>query len=104
MVASRNGHERPGPRSEEIPSIEINQLGHDRQFNAAVSRTAIGLAVNLPQYRYNDTYQFQDNLTFLRGQSRVQDGRRCSPPVREELLPPNDARPPGLCDAERLRQ
>ena len=52
--------------SEEIPSLEINQLGMT-QFNAAVSRTAIGLAVNLPQYRYNDTYQFQDNLTFLRG-------------------------------------
>ena len=36
-------------------------------FNAAVSRTAIGLAVNLPQFRYNDTYQFQNNLTYLRG-------------------------------------
>ena len=36
-------------------------------FNAAVSRTAIGLAVNLPQFRYNDTYQFQNNLSFLRG-------------------------------------
>ena len=36
-------------------------------FNAAVSRTAIGLAVNLPQFRYNDTYQFQNNLTYVRG-------------------------------------
>ena len=24
--------------------------------------TAFGLAVNLPRYRYNDTYQFQNNL------------------------------------------
>ena len=33
------------------------------RFNAAASRTAIGLAVNLPQFRYNDTYQLQNNLT-----------------------------------------
>ena len=50
--------------SEDIPSIEITQLGMTG-FNAAVSRTAIGLAVNLPQFRYNDTYQFQNNLSYL---------------------------------------
>ena len=52
--------------SEDIPSIEITQLGMTG-FNAAVSRTAIGLAVNLPQFRYNDTYQFQNNLSSSRG-------------------------------------
>ncbi len=36
------------PSSEEIPSIEIAELGLTG-FNAATSRTAIGLAVNLPQ-------------------------------------------------------
>ena len=54
------------PASEDIPSIEITQLGMTG-FNAAVNRTAIGLAVNLPQFRYNDTYQFQNNLSYLRG-------------------------------------
>jgi hypothetical protein len=52
--------------SEEIPSIEITQLGMTG-FNAGATRTAIGLAVNLPQFRYNDTYQFQNNLSYLRG-------------------------------------
>ena len=27
-------------------------------------RTAIGLAVNLPQYRFNNTYQIQDTFSF----------------------------------------
>jgi hypothetical protein len=58
-----------GPDNEkslQIPSIEINELGMIG-FNAASNRTAIGLAVNLPQYRYNDTYQIQDNITMVRG-------------------------------------
>jgi hypothetical protein len=38
--------------SEEIPSLEISELGLIG-FNAANSRTAIGLAVNLPQCRTN---------------------------------------------------
>ena len=54
------------PASEEIPSIEITDLGLSG-FNAATSRTAIGLAVNLPQFRYNDLYQIQNNLTYVRG-------------------------------------
>jgi hypothetical protein len=54
------------PASEEIPSIEISELGMTG-FNAAASRTAIGLAVNLPQWRRNYTYQIQDNFTYLRG-------------------------------------
>lgn len=49
-----------------IPSIEITELGLTA-FNSAQNRTAIGLAVNQPQYRYNDTYQFQDTLSYVPG-------------------------------------
>jgi hypothetical protein len=54
------------PKSLQIPSIEITELGMT-QFNNATNRTAIGLAVNLPQFRYNDTYQIQENLLQVRG-------------------------------------
>ncbi len=54
------------PTSQEIPSIEISELGL-LGFNSAVSRTAIGLAVNLPQSRLNNTYQFQDVMTYTLG-------------------------------------
>jgi hypothetical protein len=53
------------PVSEEIPSLEISELGLIG-FNAAASRTAIGLAVNLPQFRTNNIYQIQDNLAWTR--------------------------------------
>ena len=53
------------PVSEEIPSLEISELGLIG-FNAANSRTAIGLAVNLPQFRTNNIYQIQDNLSWTR--------------------------------------
>ena len=59
--------------SEEIPSLEISELGMTG-FNSGTNRTAIGLAVNLPQYRYNDTYQFQNNLTYVRGNHLVKAG------------------------------
>jgi hypothetical protein len=49
-----------------IPSIEINTLGL-AGFNAADSRTAIGLAVNLPQQQVTNNYQFQNNFSILRG-------------------------------------
>ncbi|MGH9839666.1 MAG: TonB-dependent receptor domain-containing protein, partial [Blastocatellia bacterium] len=61
------------PSSEEIPSIEIEQLGL-RGFNAAASRTAIGLAVNLPQFRFNNTYQIQDNLSVTSGNHALKFG------------------------------
>ena len=61
------------PASESIPSIEITELGMIG-FNAASSRTAIGLAVNLPQFRYNDTYQFQNTLTYVRGDHLIKGG------------------------------
>ena len=54
------------PKSEEIPSLEISEIGLVG-FNAAASRTAIGLAVNLPQFRTNNIYQIQDNLSWIRG-------------------------------------
>lgn len=61
------------PVSEEIPSLEISQLGLIG-FNAAASRTAIGLAVNLPQFRTNNIYQIQDNLSWTRGNHALKLG------------------------------
>ena len=61
------------PRSEEIPSIEISELGLTG-FNAAASRTAIGLAVNLPQFRTNNIYQIQDNLSWTTGNHAIKVG------------------------------
>jgi hypothetical protein len=60
-------------QSETIPSLEIQSMGMSG-FNAAANRTAIGLAVNLPQFRYNDTYQFQNNLTVIRGSHVMKAG------------------------------
>jgi len=61
------------PRSMDIPSMEIIELGMVG-FNASNNRTAIGLAVNLPQYRYLDTYQVQDTVTMVRGNHLVKAG------------------------------
>ncbi len=61
------------PASETIPSIEISQLGL-LGFNAAASRTAIGLAVNLPQFRINNTYQIQDSLALIKGNHSMKFG------------------------------
>ncbi len=61
------------PSSESIPSIEISQLGLTG-FNAAANRTAIGLAVNLPQFRVNNTYQITDNLTYTTGNHNLKFG------------------------------
>ena len=55
------------PSSEEIPSLEINELGMVG-FNAAANRTAIGLAVNLPQWRNNDLWQVQNTFSYIRGE------------------------------------
>lgn len=54
------------PTSQEIPSLEITSLGLTG-FNAASNRTAIGLAVNLPQFAFRQTYQLQDNLSISSG-------------------------------------
>ena len=61
------------PRSEEIPSIEISALGLTG-FNAANNRTAIGLAVNLPQFAFRQTYQLQDNLSVDHGNHGLKFG------------------------------
>ena len=54
------------PRSQEIPSIEVVELGL-RGFNAGPTRTAIGLGVNLPQNQVRNTYQLQDNISYTNG-------------------------------------
>ena len=59
--------------SETIPSLEIAELGLTG-FNALASRTAIGLAVNLPQFRINDTYQIQDSLSYTTGNHNLKFG------------------------------
>jgi hypothetical protein len=61
------------PASETIPSIEISQLGM-LGFNAIATRTAIGLAVNLPQFRINNTYQIQDSLSYVKGNHAMKFG------------------------------
>lgn len=61
------------PSSLAIPSIEISDLGLTG-FNAAASRTAIGLAVNLPQFRYNDTYQIQNSIAIVKGNHSLKFG------------------------------
>jgi len=54
------------PTSAEIPSVEVPELGLTG-FNAASDRTAIGLAVNLPQFRTNNLYQIQDSFSITEG-------------------------------------
>ena len=61
------------PRSEAIPSLEVNSLGLTG-FNAAASRTAIGLAVNLPQSRVNNTYQLIYTVGYTMGSHRFKAG------------------------------
>jgi carboxypeptidase family protein len=61
------------PSSQEIPSIEIEELGM-REFNAGARRTAIGLAVNLPQFRFNNTYQIADTVAYNAGNHGVKFG------------------------------
>ena len=61
------------PASETIPSIEVNQLGL-QGFNAASSRTAIGLGVNLPQFSVRNTWQYQDNLSHTAGNHGMKFG------------------------------
>jgi hypothetical protein len=61
------------PSSLVIPSIEISALGLTG-FNAGPTRTAIGLAVNLPQFRFNDTYQIQDSMVYITGNHSIKFG------------------------------
>lgn len=59
--------------SEEIPSIEISELGLTG-FNSGETRTAISLAVNQPQFRYNNLYQIQDNISMISGNHAMKFG------------------------------
>jgi hypothetical protein len=59
--------------AERIPSLEIPDLGL-RGFNAATSRTAIGLAVNLPQFATLNNYQIQDSFAMLRSNHSMKFG------------------------------
>lgn len=61
------------PSSLVIPSLEISALGLTG-FNAGATRTAIGLAVNLPQFRFNDTYQIQDSMVYVTGNHSLKFG------------------------------
>ncbi len=61
------------PASEEIPSLEIAELNMSG-YVVADSRTAIGLATNLPNFGNNDLYQIQNNLTYLRGRHLLKAG------------------------------
>jgi len=56
-----------------IPSIEINTLGL-AGFNFADSRTAIGLAVNLPQAQVTNTYQIANNFGWIFGNHSMKAG------------------------------
>ncbi|HSB29283.1 MAG TPA: carboxypeptidase regulatory-like domain-containing protein, partial [Pyrinomonadaceae bacterium] len=53
-------------RAEAIPSIQITDLGMTG-LNAGATRTAIGLAANLPQASFRNTFQIQDNLSYTAG-------------------------------------
>ncbi|MBL8292173.1 MAG: TonB-dependent receptor [Bryobacterales bacterium] len=59
--------------SEAIPSLEVAELGLVG-INAATSRTAIGLAVNLPQFRRNNTYQVQNTTGIISGKHSIKFG------------------------------
>ncbi len=75
------------PDSETIPSIEINQLGL-QGFNAASSRTAIGLGVNLPQFSIRQTYQYQDNVSHTVGSHSWKFGLDIHRSQLEQLFKP----------------
>ena len=60
-------------RALNIPSFEVTQLGLTA-FNAATTRTAIGLAVNLPQAQVLNNYQLMDNFSILRGTHNMKFG------------------------------
>jgi hypothetical protein len=61
------------PEAESIPSIEVPELGLTG-FAADASRTAIGLAVNLPSGGANNTYQLQETIGWTRGAHALKFG------------------------------
>ena len=61
------------PSSAAIPALEIAQLGL-AEFNASPTRTGIGLAANLPQFRFNNVYQIQDTVSLTHGYHFIKFG------------------------------
>jgi Carboxypeptidase regulatory-like domain len=61
------------PSSETLPSIEVPELGLTG-FADSASRTGIGLAINLPTSRSNNTYQLQDTISWTRGAHALKFG------------------------------
>jgi len=61
------------PKAITIPNIEVSELGLTG-FNAASTRTAIGLAVNLPQSQVLNNYQLADNFGFIKGNHSMKFG------------------------------
>jgi outer membrane receptor protein involved in Fe transport len=59
--------------SENIPSIEVSELGLTG-FNASSSRTAIGLALNLPQSAVYNNYQLAETFSANRGAHSLKFG------------------------------
>lgn len=59
--------------AERIPALEITSLGLTG-FNADATRTGLGLAVNLPQFRRNNTYQIANNTSIVRGGHNIKFG------------------------------
>lgn len=68
-----NARSATDPSSETIPSIEIPELGLTG-FAASASRTAIGLAINLPNGGSNNTYQLQETIAWTRGAHALKFG------------------------------
>ncbi len=68
-----NARSAADPSSETIPSIEIPELGLTG-FAADASRTAIGLAINLPNSGTNNTYQLQETVVWTRGAHALKFG------------------------------
>jgi hypothetical protein len=54
------------PRSKQIPSLEINELGL-RTATSSPTRTALGLAFNLPTISLLNNYQLQDTVSLVHG-------------------------------------
>ncbi len=59
--------------AQNIPSIEVTELGLTG-FNDSTSRTAIGLALNLPQSAVYNNYQLADTFSATRGAHTVKFG------------------------------
>ena len=59
--------------AERIPSIEVLSLGL-QGFNAATTRTGVGLAGNLPQFATLNNYQIQDSVAVLAGRHSTKFG------------------------------